>query len=140
VLLLDEADVFLSKRTQDGLKRNALVSVFLRAIDYYQGVLFLTTNRVTEFDPAFQSRIHLAVKYEALSTEQRTLIWRGLLSAFEETRDWSDEFYDTIGKELVLNGREIKNLIETSHALASRNGLHLTEGEMLLTARLIANH
>lgn len=46
ILLLDEADVFLEKRDMHNIHRNALVSVFLRQLEYFQGILFLTTNRV----------------------------------------------------------------------------------------------
>lgn len=59
VLLLDEADVFLAQRTQTDIERNALVSIFLRALEYYSGILFLTTNRVGSIDEAFRSRIHM---------------------------------------------------------------------------------
>ena len=52
VLLLDEADVFLEKRSSQNLTRNSLVSVFLRKLEYCIEILFLTTNRVTEFDDA----------------------------------------------------------------------------------------
>jgi AAA+ superfamily predicted ATPase len=45
VLLLDEADVFLEERSLHDLERNALVSIFLRLLEYYSGILFLTTNR-----------------------------------------------------------------------------------------------
>lgn len=45
VLLLDEADVFLEARSTHDLERNKLVSIFLRILEYYEGVLFLTTNR-----------------------------------------------------------------------------------------------
>jgi len=34
VLLLDEADVFLARRTVEDISRNALVSVFLRILEY----------------------------------------------------------------------------------------------------------
>jgi hypothetical protein len=46
ILLLDEADVFLEKRNMHDIHRNALVSVFLRQLEYFQGIMFLTTNRV----------------------------------------------------------------------------------------------
>lgn len=42
VMLLDEADVFLAARDRRDLKRNAIVSVFLRSLEYYSGILFLT--------------------------------------------------------------------------------------------------
>ncbi|ORY67158.1 uncharacterized protein BCR38DRAFT_426224 [Pseudomassariella vexata] len=70
VLLLDEADVFLSQRTKTDLQRNALVSVFLRTLEYYNGILFLTTNRVGALDEAFKSRIHLSLYYPPLSWQQ----------------------------------------------------------------------
>ena len=63
VLLLDEADVFLSQRSKHDMNRNALVSVFLRVLEYYNGLLFLTTNRVGTIDEAFKSRIHLSLYY-----------------------------------------------------------------------------
>ena len=34
VVLIDEADVFLERRSKDDLKRNAMVSVFLRQLEY----------------------------------------------------------------------------------------------------------
>ncbi len=65
VLLLDEADVLLEKRSYEDLHRNGIVSgkkgsrcdpklinadcscleVFLRMLEYYEGILFLTTNQ-----------------------------------------------------------------------------------------------
>lgn len=46
--------------------------VFLRVLEYYNGVLFLTTNRVGTIDEAFKSRIHLSLYYPPL-TEKQTL-------------------------------------------------------------------
>ncbi|KAB8298079.1 hypothetical protein EYC80_001842 [Monilinia laxa] len=76
VLLLDEADVFLEKRTIQDIHRNALVSIFLRLLEYFQGILFLTTNRVETFDDAFQSRIHIALRYGDLSTKAKKSVFK----------------------------------------------------------------
>lgn len=70
VLLFDEADVFLAQRSRFDLKRNALVSVFLRILEYYNGLLFLTTNRVGTLDEAFKSRIHMSLYYPPLNAKQ----------------------------------------------------------------------
>lgn len=56
VLLLDEADVFLAKRSMTDLKRNVVVAVLLRELEYYQGILILTTNEAQIIDAAFQSK------------------------------------------------------------------------------------
>jgi SpoVK/Ycf46/Vps4 family AAA+-type ATPase len=69
VVLLDEADVFLEERSPADLQRHALVSVFLRVLEYYQGILILMTNRVGTFDEAFKSRVQLALYYPQLSEE-----------------------------------------------------------------------
>jgi len=63
LVLIDEADVFLEKRSTSDVLRNAMVCVMLRLLEYHQGILFLTTNRVTEFDPAFESRKVPVVKF-----------------------------------------------------------------------------
>ncbi|KAF4887247.1 hypothetical protein CGCF415_v014929 [Colletotrichum fructicola] len=76
VLLLDEADIFLARRDNFNLQRNALVSVFLRVLEYYSGILFLTTNRVGLLDEAFKSRIHISLYYEPLSRDQTVDIFR----------------------------------------------------------------
>jgi ATPase family associated with various cellular activities (AAA) len=55
ILLLDEADVFLQARNDTDVVRNALVSIFLRQIEYFTGIMILTTNRIGSFDPAFES-------------------------------------------------------------------------------------
>jgi SpoVK/Ycf46/Vps4 family AAA+-type ATPase len=79
ILLLDEADVFLEKRSSQNLHRNGLVSVFLRKLEYCTRILFLTTNRVSEFDDAILSRIHLLLKYENLNKDARKNIWTSFL-------------------------------------------------------------
>lgn len=80
VVLLDEANVFLEQRTLTDLERNALVSVFLRVLEYYEGILILTSNRVGTFDEAFKSCIQLSLHYENLGKRQCRKIWKNFLS------------------------------------------------------------
>ncbi|KAJ4390715.1 hypothetical protein N0V93_004313 [Gnomoniopsis smithogilvyi] len=79
ILLLDEADIFLEERSLHELERNKLVSIFLRVLEYYEGIMFLTTNRVRTFDAAFQSRIHISLEYPELDKPARKAIWRNFL-------------------------------------------------------------
>ncbi|KAF2768952.1 P-loop containing nucleoside triphosphate hydrolase protein [Teratosphaeria nubilosa] len=79
ILLLDEADVFLEERSLHELERNKLVSIFLRVLEYYEGIMFLTTNRVQTFDQAFQSRIHISLEYHELDAKSRKTVWNNFL-------------------------------------------------------------
>jgi len=46
IILIDGADIFLEKRTDNDMVRYAMVGIFLRLLEHHQGVMFLTTNRV----------------------------------------------------------------------------------------------
>ncbi|KAI1417922.1 AAA family ATPase [Hypoxylon sp. FL1857] len=123
VVLLDEADVFLEERSLSDLDRNALVSVFLRVLEYYDGILILTSNRVCTFDSAFKSRIQLALRYEKLETSQRRKIWWNFMQHFKDMKDNSidfDDLDDHVDELAVheMNGRQIRNAITTARQLA----------------------
>ncbi|OAL57158.1 P-loop containing nucleoside triphosphate hydrolase protein [Pyrenochaeta sp. DS3sAY3a] len=126
VLLLDEADVFLEQRTLTDLQRNSLVSVFLRMLEYYEGILILTSNRVGIFDEAFRSRIHIALHYEDLKPRARKQIWLNFLTRLEDSDEGGGvEEIKARVDELArhqLNGREIRNAISTARQLASYEG------------------
>ncbi|KAH9220381.1 hypothetical protein DL95DRAFT_329576 [Leptodontidium sp. 2 PMI_412] len=127
VLLLDEADVFLAKRDNTNLARNAITSIFLRHLEYYQGILLLTTNRGSGFDPAFQSRIHFSFQYKDLEVEARKAIWRTFLGKAESGNvdvAVGEDDIDVLS-EIVLNGRQIKNIMSISQAVALEKNVPL---------------
>ncbi|KAF4984482.1 hypothetical protein FZEAL_330 [Fusarium zealandicum] len=136
VVLFDEADVFLEQRSLVNLERNALVSVFLRVLEYYEGILILTSNRVGIFDEAFKSRIQLNLRYKTLDRNQRLQIWSNFLLRLKrlesergpasikssEVLDYGVNVAAIQSKveelaEVNLNGREIRNAISTARHL-----------------------
>lgn len=132
LVLLDEADVYLEQRRARDLRRNGLVSVFLRALEYYKGVLFLTTNRVEAFDGAFTSRIHVALHYRRLTDADRRRVWTNNFERLERDSGGrcrvpvsSREFVFSSPevRRLELNGREIRNALQTAVALAETEAL-----------------
>jgi SpoVK/Ycf46/Vps4 family AAA+-type ATPase len=138
VLLLDEADVFLEERTLADLERNSLVSsissdsasarhtnfgaVFLRALEYYDGILILTSNRVGMFDAAFSSRIQVSLHYDTLDVNSRRKIWQNFFNMVKtevEDVDFGDilsHFDELVSHE--MNGRQIRNVFTTARQLA----------------------
>jgi SpoVK/Ycf46/Vps4 family AAA+-type ATPase len=131
VVLLDEADVFLMQRSTEDFERNALVSVFLRVLEYYDGILILTSNRVGTLDAAFKSRIQLSLQFPPLSERDRREIWNNFIDHIDNltrsrTRQTAEVgiLSDEIKKRLPdlakeeLNGREIRNAVSTARQLA----------------------
>lgn len=115
--------------------------VFLRILEYYQGILFLTTNRVGDFDVAFQSRIHLTLSYRHLSREFRRDLWRAFITRIhDEDPKWMDDAcLDRLSTD-ELNGRQIRNIVSVAHSLATSRGEERTSinhiEEALETTRL----
>ncbi len=110
VLLFDEADIFLSERVASDLERSAIVGIFLRLLDYYEGTFFLTTNRGEGIDKAFKSRVTLYLDYPELSNEIRLKIWQSMLKA----ANLSPVVTNVSWEEVVavrLNGRQIRNQV-----------------------------
>ncbi|KAI9761887.1 MAG: hypothetical protein M1840_001540 [Geoglossum simile] len=143
VLLVDEADVFLESRTSDGdPNRNALVSVLLRVLEYYQGIMILTTNRITSLDIAVQSRIHLAIRYEDLSSKYKQEIFKFFLDQLEpdsiSDRAGIDEWIEEYGCDYKLNGRQIRNVVSAALALA-RSSAKENRGDEKLTVKHLKN-
>ncbi|KAI1326173.1 hypothetical protein F5Y16DRAFT_239033 [Xylariaceae sp. FL0255] len=144
MVLLDEADVYLESRRAKDIARNGLVSVFLRALEYYRGVLFLTTNRVQTFDAAFTSRIHVALHYGPLTDSDRERIWitgferlerdaggRVRVAMAARTYVWRDHEV----RKLRWNGREIRNALQTAVALAESEALDMGAQTVFVTER-----
>lgn len=129
VLLIDEADVFLEQRHTGDVNRNALVSSFLRLLEYYNGVLILTTNRVKDIDEAFYSRISLAFHYDEFTSDAREQVVRNLLALN------GLHFHDADVARVAQtdsNGRQLKNAIRQAGYLAKEDGRAPTADDVLL--------
>ena len=108
VMLIDEADVYI-KRRDDNIAANAVVGVFLRVLEYFNGLLFLTTNRVDDIDEAIISRCIAMITYHAPNSDDRRKIWQVMTEQFELDID------EALIEQLVTRfpkatGRDIKGL------------------------------
>ncbi|KAI1120396.1 hypothetical protein F5Y10DRAFT_127284 [Nemania abortiva] len=78
ILLLDEAETLLAQREKkdNNLQKSSLVSVFLRTLEYYSGILFLTTNRPDVMDDAVKSRVQVSLQYPRLGLIETLAIFQ----------------------------------------------------------------
>ncbi len=114
ILLLDEADVYIRRRDND-LEHNAIVAEFLRSLEYFHGLLFMTTNRIGDVDDAILSRCIATIHYETPCPADARRLWR---MQAEQVGAYLDEtLIDTLaGRYPNVSGRDIKELMK----LASR--------------------
>lgn len=108
VMLIDEADVYI-KRRDDNIAANAVVGVFLRVLEYFNGLLFLTTNRTGDIDEAIVSRCIAVIKYSAPDRNDRRKIWQVMSEQFQ--LPISDDLMETLVDLFPeASGRDIKGL------------------------------
>ncbi|MEO8119480.1 MAG: ATP-binding protein [Rhodoferax sp.] len=108
VLLIDEADVYI-KRRDDNLTMNAVVGVFLRVLEYFNGLLFLTTNRIDDIDEAIVSRCIALIRYHPPDAAGRRRIWQVMGEQFALGLD--ESMLDKLPALFpAATGRDIKGL------------------------------
>ncbi|MCP4970333.1 MAG: ATP-binding protein [Arcobacter sp.] len=84
ILLLNEADQFLSSRTTSSLSgsekmHNQMQNIFLEQIERFEGILIATTNLLESLDIAFSRRFNYKIEFKKPNKEQRGELWNKLL-------------------------------------------------------------
>ncbi|HEV7856938.1 MAG TPA: ATP-binding protein [Herminiimonas sp.] len=110
ILLLDEADVYIRCRDND-LEHNAIVAEFLRTLEYFNGLLFMTTNRIDDVDDAILSRCIATIQYDVPPKEDAIRLWKSLSTQFHA--DLPDELIEKLTTTYSkASGRDIKELLK----------------------------
>ncbi|CAM2171337.1 AAA+ ATPase domain-containing protein [Paraburkholderia sacchari] len=132
VLLLDEADVYIRRRDND-LEHNAIVAEFLRTLEYFNGLLFMTTNRIDDVDDAILSRCIATIHYETPPKADAVRLWKVL----------SDQFGAALGDDLIetlthaypnASGRDIKELLKLVTRYCKAKAIPVSEDAFRLCA------
>lgn len=100
-----------------------MTPVMLRVLEYFKGILIMTTNRIMTFDVAMLSRCHYAIEFKSLTREQEGRIWQRYVDQLNEhnsenkseIKDWVSQITK---KRTKLSGREIRNVLTTAQTLA----------------------
>lgn len=123
VLLLEEAHILLEKDSTPDSRKDSIVSKFLRILDYYNGIVILTSRCVDVFDDAIVSRVQIPLRFESLNRASRRKIWQNFIDLLEE--DQGDTNFEDIRAHLdhfageELNGHQIRNVFKTAKDLSS---------------------
>jgi hypothetical protein len=80
-------------------------------LEYQSGIIFLTTNRLSDFDTALFSRVHFSIKFEQLPPAHCRFIWTKMAEQTEH--GLTDDDFDTLS-QFALDGRTIKNVLRVA--------------------------
>jgi hypothetical protein len=130
--------------------------VILRILEYYKGVLFLTTNRPGVLDEALKSRVHVSLHYPSLDMEKSREIFRinlerlvlieqrrneksqdqKLIIFEQEILDYATTHFQRYGSTGLgsWNGRQIRNAFQVASSFARYDGTKVPEAQAQLRA------
>ena len=115
--------------------------MFLRALEYYRGILFLTSNCVIKFDEAITSRTSLIIEFKNLETHERAKLrddYRRKVELDERyalQTDADDQLKLMVESDKPYNGREINNGISKANFIFTETAV-ITANTMTLVFQM----
>ncbi len=124
ILLLNEADQFLSSRSEGAgssadKMHNQMQNIFLEQIEKFEGILIATTNLLGNIDKAFSRRFNHKIEFKKPGRKQRLRLWQFMLP---ESADYEEGFdIEELAKH-ELTGGQINLIIKnTAYVVAVRD-------------------
>ncbi|TQR60946.1 ATP-binding protein [Campylobacter troglodytis] len=126
ILLLNEADQFLSTRTENSAgadkMHNQMQNIFLEQIEKFSGVIIATTNFLESLDTAFSRRFEYKIEFKKPDYKDRLLIWQ---KALPKNASFDDEFSVENVANYELSGAQIMMVVKNTalKAAISKDGV-----------------
>lgn len=130
ILLLDEADQFLSTRTTSGSgadkMHNQMQNIFLEQIERFNGILVATTNLLETLDTAFSRRFNYKIEFKKPDFNERLQLWRKLLP---KNAPFEKDFAIEKLAQFSLSGGQIALVVKNTayHIASLPNGVFSTQ-------------
>jgi len=124
ILLLNEADQFLSSRTEGAgssadKMHNQMQNIFLEQIEQFEGILIATTNLLDNIDKAFSRRFNYKIEFKKPGKKQRKRLWHFMLP---EKADYDETFEVEELSKHELTGGQINLIVRnTAYKVAVRD-------------------
>lgn len=143
ILMIDEANAYIHARGHD-IRQNAIVGVFLRLLDYYRGVLVLTTNMTSQeegagldfdIDPAIISRCTAVIKFELPTADLARDLWK--LQGSLRKLDFEEDMLNKLVAKYSISGRTIRNLLKMAANWADHKKQKLSMKHFELAAKFV---
>jgi SpoVK/Ycf46/Vps4 family AAA+-type ATPase len=123
ILLLNEADQFLSSRSQGSgtsadQMHNQMQNIFLEQIEKFQGILIATTNLLENIDQAFSRRFNYKIEFKKPDKAQRLKLWKMMLP---KNAPYEEGFDVELLTKHPLTGGQINLIVKnTAYTVATR--------------------
>ena len=128
ILLFNEADAIISKRTENVARsvdkmENALQNIILQEMENLEGIMIATTNLTANMDKAFERRFLYKVEFNAPTIDAKCAIWRSMIPSL------NDEEALLLAAKYDFSGGQIENIARkyTVAQILSENDITLND-------------
>ncbi len=132
ILLLDEGDALLGKRTEvrsaNDRYANLETDYLLQKLEHYQGIVIVTTNAGDNIDSAFQRRMDIVVSFIPPGAQERWHIWQLHLP---ENHAIGDDYLERTAVRCEMTGGQIRNAALHATLLALDDGSGVVQNRHL---------
>jgi hypothetical protein len=132
VLLFDEADSMFGKRTDvresNDRFANAQTNYLLQRIESFDGIVLLTSNSQSRFDPSFFRRLDAIIEFPAPGPLERRALWQSHLGT---NHSLSPREMNQLSASVDLYGGNIRNAVLAAAVLARAESRRLTYQDVL---------
>ena len=109
ILLINEADAFLSKRTTSMIQavdkiENRIQNILLQGMEDFEGILIATTNMTGNIDSAFERRFLFKIHIDKPDDKARRHIWKSTVPSLTDYEAMH------LASEYDLSGAQIDNV------------------------------
>ncbi|KAK3382525.1 hypothetical protein B0T24DRAFT_672499 [Lasiosphaeria ovina] len=109
-------------------RNDDFLSSFVRQIEYFKGIVFMTTDLTDPIDAAVRSRAQIHLTFSSLTSPMRMQVWCNLIDVVPKELGVLSEVDITELAKWKMNGREIKNTINMAITWCQKNNKPLDIG------------
>jgi hypothetical protein len=130
ILFFNEADAILSKRKGVGTSNvaqteNAIQNILLEEIENFEGILFATTNLITNLDKAFDRRFLFKIHFPKPDVAIKVRIWKLKLPFLSHLE------CESLATQFEFSGGQIDNIVRKSEMREVIYGEPVSYGRVL---------
>lgn len=144
MVLLDDVDIYGYDRAQSEYKRAALLSTFLRQLEYSECFTFISMATIKDADRALESRVHVVIPFPRFDYSSQIQIWQRFIKSLDSNQVNVSLLIGFIlqeisgldgGKHMHMNAWQIRSCIDVALTLARKDATaqHILQPEHIRT-------
>jgi len=135
IILIEDADVLVEKRSFQNMEGNAVVATIIKLIDEFRGTLILTSTGERVFDEVFRSCFDFRVQFQPPNMQEKVELWKRFLRESLTAQEYNsimqgEELHELLESDLRI--REMQKAVSVARRLAMHAGYDMRQEDLVM--------